>query len=115
MVQPAVPTKKWRPEGALRPAAVRARSLSGRGRGIDRLLGEFRQQLVGVLFLDERLLEERRRVVHPELLRPSEERAVARDLVVLDGLRRGDQAGVERLSAFELLGDLVAFRDDALD
>ena len=54
-------------------------------------------------------------VVAAELLRPGDQRAVARDLVVLDRLRGGDQRGVEHLLVVDLAGDLVRLLDDAVD
>ena len=53
--------------------------------------------------------------VHAELPRPGLQRAVAGDLVVLHGLAGGDEAGVERVVALELVHDLLGFVDDSDD
>src|SRR5579884_453343 len=58
----------------------------------DRQLG---QLLVGLLLLVQRFLQETDRLVEAQLLGPGAGGAVARDLVVLDLLRSGDQAGVQ--------------------
>ena len=50
-----------------------------------------------------------------EFPRPRDESAVARDLVVLDGLSRGDQGGVEHAFATDFSHDLLCFVDDAVD
>ncbi len=55
------------------------------------------------------------RIFQTELLGPGFQRAVAGDLVVLDRLGGGDEAGVERLGALEVLDDGLAFLDDAED
>src|SRR5690349_4839021 len=76
---------------------------------------ELAQLLVGRFFLAQRLLEETACVAEAELVGPGRECAVARDLVVLHGLRRRDQAGIERLAALELVHDRLAFLEDAQD
>src|SRR5690606_32806226 len=42
-------------------------------------------------------------------------RAVAGDLIMLDGLRGGDEAGIEGIGALRLVHDLLALGDDAFD
>src|SRR5690606_30839814 len=60
-------------------------------------------------------VEKPRGVIEAELGGPALQRAVAGDLVMLDRLRGGDQAGVEGRRVLELVHDLLAFGDDALD
>src|SRR5688572_6892796 len=50
-----------------------------------------------------------------ELFRPGLQGAIARDLIMLDGLGGCNQTSVERVTALELRHDLLAFRDDTLD
>jgi hypothetical protein len=57
-------------------------------------LGELCERLVGFLFYRERLIEEADRIIQAKLLCPCAQCAVARDLAMLDRLRRGKQAGV---------------------
>ena len=54
-------------------------------------------------------------VVATDAARPGDQRAVARDLVVLDGLTGGDERGVQHLLVGDLAGDLVALLQDAVD
>src|SRR5581483_5215035 len=72
---------------------------------------DLRQQRVGVAFLVEGLVEERRRVVVAELARERPGRAVTGDLVVLDALRCCDEGRVLRDRITRRLDDLVAFLD----
>src|SRR3954471_4592538 len=78
-------------------------------------LAQLGQQRVGRLLLGQGRVEQPLDLVQPDQLRPAAQRAVARDLLVLDRLRRRDQAGVERRAAGELLHHLLAFLQDALD
>src|SRR5579871_707738 len=82
---------------------------------VDTALGEFAQGLVGLFLLAKRLLQELRRIAEPEFVGPGDERAVSRNLVMLDGLRRSEQAGVQRRRALVLLHYLLALGDDAHD
>src|SRR5207253_1628793 len=56
---------------------------------VDLALGDVGELLVGRLFLLEILLQQVGAVVAAEPLRPGDQRAVARDLVMLDRLRGG--------------------------
>ena len=51
----------------------------------------------------------------PSCGRPGDQRAVARDLVMLDRLRRRDQRRIEHRLVGDLAGDLVGFLDDPVD
>src|SRR5216683_7712067 len=73
------------------------------------------QAFVGFLLLLQGLIQQPHGVLHSELLRPLLQRAVARDFVMLDGLGRGQHAGIERLAALVLVHDLLALVEDALD
>src|SRR3954454_136325 len=92
---------KGRPEG--RPHSTGHLSC-GSGR-VDRVLSQVGEQLVRVLLLNERLLEEALRFREAQLLGPGQQGAVSGDLVVLDGLSCRDQARVRSLPALELLQD----------
>src|SRR3954454_3147450 len=86
----------------------------GSGR-VDRVLRQVGEQLVRVLLLNERLLEEAIRLREAQLLGPGQQGAVPGDLVVLDGLSCRDQARVRSLPALELLQDLLPLLNDALN
>src|SRR5688572_22205760 len=99
--------------GLSRPDSKKA----GRGSGgflVDGALGELAQQLVSLLLFLEGLIEQPCRIAHAELRCPSLERAVAANLVMLDGLGGIDQTGVESLAVGEVLHHLLAFLDDPL-
>src|SRR5687767_3390773 len=64
---------------------------------IDLLLGDARQLSVGRFLLIEGGRQQFCDSLLVELFRPGDERAVTRDLVVLDRLRGGDQGRVEHL------------------
>src|SRR5690606_27206325 len=64
------------------------------------------------LFLEGRL-QERHSLVESELLGPGDHRAIARDLVMFDRLRAGEQAGIDRLAVLALLHDLPALFNQA--
>src|SRR5215210_124885 len=76
--------------------------------------GELRELLVGHLFFLESPLQERRMHLLAEHLGVGADRAVAGDLVVLDPLRGGDEAGVDHLGIALHLDHLVAFLDQPL-
>jgi hypothetical protein len=61
------------------------------------------------------LLQELRGFSHAELLRPGDEGPVTRDLVVFDGLRAGQDAGIMRVRLLELLHDLLSLLDQSED
>src|SRR6476620_12637489 len=67
----------------------------GSGLPVQAALRKLGQSAVGVVLLLERLVEQRRRFSHAELVRPSDQRAVTSDLVMLNGLCVGDHAGIE--------------------
>ena len=50
-----------------------------------------------------------------ELGRPGDQRAVARDLVVLHRLRGGDEAGIHHVLVVDLADQILAFLQDAVD
>ena len=62
---------------------------------VDHRVGQLRQRFVGVLLLRQRGIEQPDGFIEIELLGPALEGSIAGDLVVLDGLRRRDQAGIE--------------------
>src|SRR5215470_670882 len=95
-------------------AACSQPAMSG-GAAIDEAFGERVELRVGRLLLLERPLEDAGAVVAAKLLRPRDQRSVARDLVVLDRLRGGDQRRVEHLLVLDLAGHLLGFLDDAVD
>src|SRR3954447_25584150 len=76
---------------------------------------QLRQKLIGFLLFSERLVEELDRVTHVEVSRPSAQRAVARDFIVLDRLAGGDQTGIEGVTVPKVLHDLLSLLDDAFD
>src|SRR3954470_16166604 len=102
---------KGRPEG--RPHSTGDLSC-GSGR-VDGILGEVGEDLVRVLLLNERLLDQTLRFREAQLLGPREQGAVAGDLVMLHRLSRRDQTGIRSLAVPELLEDLLAFLNDALN
>src|SRR5689334_1779678 len=73
-----------------------ARSSGCLRRDIDRGFGELGERDVRFLLFVQRLVEQGDGLGQAEFLRPGPERAVARNLIVLDGLRRGQQACIER-------------------
>src|SRR6185437_8563091 len=64
--------------------------------GIDRRHRDLAQGFVGLFLFRERLVEQFDRVLEAKLVSPRLERTVTRDFVVLDRLRRRQQAGIER-------------------
>ncbi len=66
----------------------------GRSCWVDRVLSELGQDHVRVLLLDQGLLKQLLGFRQAELLGPRQQGSVAGDLVVLDGLSRGDQTGI---------------------
>src|SRR5581483_5039426 len=99
-------------------AAFRAAAPSGmllRRLGVDRLFREGRQFLVGLFLLRERRFQEGCERTMPEPLAPGDERAIARDLVVLDRLRRGNERGIEHRLVVDLARHLLRFLENAVD
>src|SRR5215211_8531413 len=82
---------------------------------VDRGLGELGQPLVGSLFLIQVLLQERNGVGQLQPVRPSNEGAVASDLIVFHRLGGGQQASIKGGHALELVYDLLAFLNDPFD
>src|SRR3954464_5423115 len=102
---------KGRPEGRPHsPGDLRCGS-----RRVDGILGEVREDLVRVLLLNERLLDQTLRFREAQLLGPGEQAAVAGDLVLLDRLSRRDQARIRSLAGKELLEDLLALINEVLN
>src|SRR5262245_11448933 len=66
-----------------------------RGAAVEFTLGHGGQLLIRRFFLVEVLLKQSRAIVPPELLCPRNQRTVARNLIVLDRLGRGDQRGIQ--------------------
>src|SRR5215471_10707435 len=80
--------------------------------------GGFRQlgqRFVGLLFLLQSLVEQARGLLQAEVPGPGLQRPVAGNLIVLDRLRRSDEAGIEGTGTPEFLHDLLAFLDDSVD
>src|SRR4029453_15061923 len=83
---------------AFHDAKLKKESFLGSSRlTIESLLGKLSELLIGVIFLLECLMQQSRRVVQPELFRPSNQGSIAGDLVMLDRLRIGDHAGIEHI------------------
>src|SRR5215211_6687732 len=68
---------------------------------VDGVLGQVGEQLVRVLLLNERLLDQPLRFREAQLLGPGEQGAVAGDLVMLHRLSRRNQTSIESLPALE--------------
>src|ERR1700756_5148050 len=90
-------------------------SMSLRSLGVDGGDCDLAQGLVRFLFLSERLIEQLDGIFHAEVLSPGLQGAVARNFIMLDGLRGCEQAGIERGRTLVFLHDLLTFVDDALD
>jgi hypothetical protein len=82
---------------------------------VDSLLGELGQKLVGLLFLLQRLVQELSGVLPAEVRSPTAEASVTRDLIVLYGLRRSEEGGVERVAVSELGGKFTRLANYALN
>src|SRR5262249_41770866 len=94
----------------------RARRAGGlRGAAIQFTLRHGGQLLVRRFFLVEILLKQCRAIVAPEFLCPRDQRAIARDLIVLDRLRRSDERGIQNRLVLDLARDLFGLVDDAVD
>ena len=85
------------------------------GLDVDNGLGDSRQGLVSVLFFGERFFQELHRLVITEFFGPGGQCPVARNLVMLDRLRRGEKARIKGRHSLEFLHDLGAFLGDAID
>src|SRR6202171_1547557 len=96
------------PRGVLSQSClVRSSSRSARGAKIDLALSQRGQLLVGCLFLIEGLLQNTGAIVAAKLLRPGDQAAVARDLIVLGGLRGVDQSRILHRLIRDFAGDFV--------
>jgi nicotinamide-nucleotide amidase len=85
------------------------------GTGVDARQRQLAELLVrGLLFL-QCFLKQLNRVVHLELLGPSAQRAVARDLVVLDGLRAPYQPRIQDRALVGFADQLLGLFDEALE
>ena len=63
-----------------------------------------------VCFSSSRIAKKRLQIIlQPEQLGPGGERAIDRNLVVLDPLRRGDQAGIAQVLILDHAGPLLGF------
>src|SRR5690606_19394665 len=85
------------------------------GIAVDHALRDTRQALVGAALLVQRLLEELCGALMAEAAREGASRAVARDLVVLDALRRADQARIRHIGVGLRAEELLTLADDPLD
>jgi len=85
---PGKPHNSLLPPEVPRPTMGLGEHSSSSRLGVDPLGRELRQELVGLDFLLQRLVEQRHRLLEAKLARPGLERAIARDLVMLYGLRR---------------------------
>src|SRR6476646_1130872 len=102
----------------LRPRPERTGAPCGgglRGATVHLALGHGSQFFIDRFFLIEVLLQQGCAVVTPQLFGPGDQRAVARDLIVFDGLRRSDERGVENGFVLHLAGHLFGLVDDAVD
>jgi hypothetical protein len=70
---------------------------------------------VGCLFLVEILLQQRDTIPLAQWVRPRNQGALARDLVMLDRLRCRDEGCIENGLVLDFARDLIGFLDDAAD
>ncbi len=77
--------------------------------------GNFGELRVGAVLFLQRLAEQLRRFGIAEKVRPRDERAIAGDLVVLDGLGRGNHRGIARVGILDFRHQLFRFFQDAVD
>jgi hypothetical protein len=54
-------------------------------------------------------------VIAAEFIRPSNQSAITRDLIVLDRLCGADDGGIENLLVGDLAGNIVRFRNETVD
>ena len=103
----SVRTGTWTGPGRLvrRPSA---RTCGLRALDVRLRLAQLGQQRVGLLLLGQGRVEQLLDLVQPDQLRPAAQRAVARDLVVLDRLRQrlGLRAGLAVVGLVEEVADL---------
>src|SRR5499426_522433 len=97
------------------PRVVSRGSIRLRGATVDLALRHDGELLVGRFFLFEVLLQQGSAVAAAELVRPGDQAAVARDLVVLDRLRGRNERRVQHRLVGDLAGDVLGFFDDAVD
>src|SRR5262249_28208648 len=106
-------SKALLPSGKVPVVAHRAGDL--RCAAVHFALGHSGQLLVGRLFLLKVLLKQSRAIVAAQLFRPRDQGAVARDLVVLNGLRRSNERGIQNRLVPDLAGNLFCLVDDAVN
>src|SRR5271166_2012516 len=82
---------------------------------IDLALGDRRQLLVRRFLFGQRVPQNLRDVIAPDLLRPRDQGPVAADLIVLDRLPRRDERGVENRFVGDLADDVVRLLYDPVD
>jgi hypothetical protein len=70
---------------------------------------------VGCLFLVEILLQQRDTIPLAQWVRPRNQGALARDLVMLDRLRCRDEGCIENGLVLDFARDLIGFLNDAVD
>src|SRR5216684_5469467 len=108
---PASVSKAWRAAAGAGARSIR----STRGHDVDLALGHVGELLVGRLLFLQGLLEDLGAVITPELLGPGDQGAIARDLIVLDGLRRGDHGRIENVLVVDVADDVIRLLQDAVD
>src|SRR5437899_11080270 len=85
------------------------------GFGVDRGYCDLAQRIVRLLFFGQRLIQQLHGLVHAELVSPGLQRAIARDFVMFDGLRRSEQSRIERWRILVFVHDLPALVENTLD
>src|ERR1700730_9495879 len=104
------------------PARARRCSLPGRSRRERRRVAAARRRygrsrdfwLVCLFFFVQGLAQEPAGLPHAELVSPSNQGSVSRDLVVLHGLRRRKHTRVVNLTVLDLLHDALGFRQNSI-
>src|SRR6266851_6930492 len=112
------PVQRETPRGSFRRGVLSQYMLnlrSARGAKVDLALGQRGQLFVSDPFLIEGLLQDTGAIVAAKLLRPRDQAAVARDLIMLGGLGGVDQCRIQHRFVLDLTDDLVGFLDDAVD
>src|SRR6516225_10235238 len=82
---------------------------------VDTGLRQLRQSLVCPLLFVEVLIEQSDGIAQAKLVRPGLQRPVPADLIMLDGLSGGDEAGVKSSGIFEYLHEFLALVDKSVD
>src|SRR5215216_4857897 len=89
-------------------------SLSG-SFAVELALRKLREQPVGVFLFLKCFPKKGNGITHAEFFAPGDERAVAGNLVVLDGLCSCEQPGIKSIGLFCLFDDLLGFLDQTFD